>query len=170
MWRWCAAMQFANATNSMMSHWACMTSPFVLVYAIRIQKHFGWLLASYTTFGATRCKGAWDPRAITALEIHKILDLRSAEVNDEGPDKRRPCVRTAVVAIATYISALRGSFHLVFREIYVAILITQPVANKEFTQLISRYLLLRAGENTCPDRLSLQNCKDGQDCLGINHE
>ena len=55
-------------------------------------------------------------RAIVALEIHKILDERSAVVSEEGRFDVALRVCIAVVPIASYISATRGDFHSVFRE------------------------------------------------------
>ena len=49
-------------------------------------------------------------RAIVALEIHNILDDRSAELRDEAWNALEWRVRTAVEPIAPYISASRGTF------------------------------------------------------------
>ena len=69
-------------------------------------------------------------RAIVALEIHKIRADRSAVVSKEGRFECPWRVRTAVVPIATYISAQWVICAPVFHENKLGRLYMQPVVIK----------------------------------------
>jgi hypothetical protein len=99
---------------------------------------------------ATTCEGASPAlnessetatkRAIVALKTHKILDLRLAEVSDEGPFDCPRRDRITVVAIAPYISASEEVFRLIFPKNIDPVQELQLVAIKEIKRVIPRYL------------------------------